>query len=141
MNKFIISIVIILVVAGGYFLWGEKAQAPVSLEPQALEQRTPKVPAHMVSYTDNGYTPSVIIIKTGESITFKNDSSKAMWPASAMHPTHIAYPTTGGCLGSTFDACAGIQPGKTWSFTFDIPGAWKYHDHLTPTFFGAITVE
>lgn len=140
MNKFVIFIVIILVMAGGYFFWGRKDQLPTRLEPQALE-RTSEASSHVISYTDNGYAPSAITIKAGESITFKNDSSKAMWPASAMHPTHTAYPTTGGCLGSTFDACAGIQSGKIWSFRFDIPGTWKYHDHLTPTFFGAITVE
>lgn len=140
MNKFIIFIIIAIVIVGGYFLWGRKEQTPAPLEPQALE-RTSKASSHVISYTDNGYAPSAITIKAGESVTFKNDSSKAMWPASAMHPTHTAYPTTGGCIGSTFDACAGIQPGKIWSFTFNIPGTWKYHDHLTPTFFGAITVE
>lgn len=141
MNKFVIFIVIILIVVGGYFFWGKKEQRPTPLEPQAALERTSKASSHVISYTDNGYAPSTITIKAGESVTFKNDSSKAMWPASAMHPTHTAYPATGGCIGSTFDACASIQSGKTWSFTFDIPGMWKYHDHLTPTFFGAITVE
>ena len=64
-----------------------------------------------------------------------------MWPASAFHPTHKAYPTTGGCLGSTFDACKGVLPGESWSFKFDIAGSWKYHDHLKPIVFGTIVVE
>ena len=64
-----------------------------------------------------------------------------MWTASAVHPTHRAYPTTGGCLGSTFDACKGVQPGASWSFRFDIAGTWKYHNHLNPNNTGAIVVE
>lgn len=140
MNKLLILIVIGIIVVGGYFLWerGEQIQAPI--ESQTLNQ-APEIASPIISYTDNGYAPSAIAIKAGEEVTFKNDSSKTMWPASAMHPTHTIYPTTGGCLGSTFDACKGIQPGETWSFIFAIPGTWKYHDHLSPTFFGAITVE
>ena len=64
-----------------------------------------------------------------------------MWPASAMHPSHKEYPTTGGCLGSAFDACKGVKPGESWPFKFDIAGNWKYHDHLNPKNFGAIIVQ
>ena len=31
--------------------------------------------------------------------------------------------------------------GDSWSFKFDIAGAWKYHDHLSPKHFGEIIVE
>lgn len=140
MSKLLIVIIIGIIAIGGYFLWGRGAQAPAPIEPQAFEQSQETV-SPVIFYTDNGYTPSAITIKAGEEVTFKNDSSKTMWPASAMHPTHVAYPTTGGCLGSTFDACKGIQPGYSWSFMFDIPGTWKYHDHLSPAFLGAIIVE
>lgn len=95
----------------------------------------------VIIYTDTGYSPSSLEIKTGDSVVFKNNSSQAMWSASAMHPSHKDYPTTGGCLGSTFDACKGVQPGENWSFKFDIAGDWKYHDHLSPKNFGAIIVK
>ena len=95
----------------------------------------------VVTYTDAGYSPATLRIKKGDTVTFKNQSSQSMWTASAVHPTHRAYPTTGGCLGSTFDACAGIQPGDSWSFKFDISGTWKYHDHLNPDNTGTIIVE
>ncbi|MEK9182927.1 MAG: hypothetical protein AAB849_00245 [Patescibacteria group bacterium] len=72
---------------------------------------------------------------------FKNQSARSMWPASGFHPTHTVYPTTGGCLGSTFDACKGVLPGESWSFQFDIAGSWKYHNHLNPADFGMIVVE
>ncbi len=94
-----------------------------------------------ITFTKNGYLPASSVIKKGTNVTFKNESGMDMWPASAMHPTHRMYPTTGGCLGSTFDACERVSDGESWSFTFDEVGVWKYHDHLSPTMFGMIMVE
>ena len=64
-----------------------------------------------------------------------------MWPASAMPPPIKRYPATGGCLGSAFDACKGVQPGDSWPFKFDIAGNWKYHDHLNPKISAPIIVQ
>src|SRR3989344_2395368 len=63
------------------------------------------------------------------------------WPASASHPSHTVYPTTGGCIGSTFDACKGLAQGESFDFTFNEAGEWKYHDHLNPGRTGTIIVE
>lgn len=142
MNKLLIIIVLGIIAVGGYMFWGRQYQyqAPVQGGSQTKEQM-PQAASHVVSYTASGFVPPALVIKAGDSVAFKNDSSETMWPASAMHPTHAVYPTTGGCIGSTFDACRGVQPDETWSFTFDISGTWKYHNHLNPSFFGAITVE
>lgn len=150
MNKTIIAIVIIaVIVLGGYFLF-KGAYQPTPVIPQTSNQQTaPQPPAAqspiaeegVVTYTDSGYSPSAITVKKGETITFKNQSSRSMWTASAVHPTHRGYPTTGGCIGSTFDACKGIQPGNSWPFKFDIAGTWKYHNHLNPSDTGAVVVE
>jgi len=96
---------------------------------------------NVIVYSDNGFSPSPLMVKVGTTVTFKNNSSQAMWTASAKHPTHTVYPTTGGCLGSTFDACRGVQPGDSWSFKFEVAGSWGYHDHLNPSHFGKIVVE
>lgn len=148
MNKFFIVIVIAIVVAGGYLFIKKTPEsvAPASQTPSlesATNESTPQpiTEEKIITYTDAGYSPSSLQIKTGDIVVFKNESSGSMWPASAMHPTHRDYPTTGGCIGSTFDACQAIQSGDNWSFQFDIAGAWKYHDHLSPKDFGAITVE
>ena len=95
----------------------------------------------VITYTDTGYSPSTLEIKIGDAVTFKNQSSRPMWTASAAHPTHRIYPTTGGCIGSTFDACKSVEIGDSWSFRFDITGMWKYHDHLNPSYFGTIIVQ
>lgn len=162
----IITLIIIIILLGGYFILRAPAQDPnmedvildeegVNMEDvveQEFEERQlnkdneegvieDEVKEHIVVYTNSGYSPSSLSIRLGDSVIFRNQGSAVMWPASALHPTHAEYPTTGGCLGSTFDACKGIQPADEWSFRFDIAGNWRYHDHLTPTFFGSITVQ
>ena len=97
----------------------------------------------IVTYTDAGFSPKTIEVSKGDTVTFTNNSSRNMWIASNMHPTHNEYPTESDedCLGSSFDACIGIPVGESWSFTFDRIGEWGYHDHLSVSRTGTIIVE
>lgn len=150
-NKTNLAIVIAAVIAiGGYLLWSSPAEAPTPEVGTAPVVATNPVPSatvpvvanpNLINYTDEGYSPNLLIIKKGETVIFQNSSAKPTWPASAMHPTHKVYPTTGGCLGSTFDACRGLKTGETWSFQFDVAGTWGYHDHLNAKHFGKIVVQ
>ena len=98
--------------------------------------------SNLIKYTDNGFAPSTIKVSKGTKVHFVNQSLRSsMRPASAAHPTHSVYPTKGGCIGSTFDACKDIKPGEEWSFTFDVVGTWKYHNHLNSSQVGTIIVE
>ena len=134
MKKTIFAIIIIaIVIIGGYSLTNNK--------PEQVETATPIAEEKIITYTDAGYSPSPLEINIGDTVVFKNGSSQSMWPASAMHPAHKDYPTIGGCLGSTFDACKGFLPSESWAFKFDIAGDWKYHDHLNPKYFGAVIVK
>ena len=146
MNKTIIAIIIVaVIVLGGYFLLrsGDKVLVPpgTTYRPTTSVPQTSTAEKNVVTYTDSGYSPATLQVKKGETVTFKNQSSQSMWTASAAHPTHRVYPTTGGCLGSTFDACKGVQSGNSWSFKFDIAGTWKYHNHLDPSDTGIIYVS
>ncbi len=150
MNKTIIAIVIVaVVVLGGYFLFRVAYQSTPSVSQTSNQQTVPQpstaqtsvAEINVVTYTNAGYSPSTLRIKAGDTVIFKNQSSQSMWTASGKHPTHLLYPTTGGCIGSTFDACKGVQPGDSWSFKFDLPGTWKYHNHLNSSDTGAVIVE
>lgn len=94
-----------------------------------------------MTYTDSGFSPSTLTIKKGDTATFTNTASDAMHVASNPHPVHNVYPTNGGCVGSTFDSCGNISPGRSWSFKFDIVGMWGYHNHLNPSEGGTIVVQ
>ncbi len=94
-----------------------------------------------VIYADNGFSPAIITVGVGNVVIFENRSSRSMWVASALHPTHGLYPVSGGCISSAFDACEGIDSGFSWSFVFNEKGTWRYHDHLDARFTGTIVVE
>lgn len=97
--------------------------------------------ANIVEIASSGFSPKTITISAGEAVVFTNKDSQAHWPASAAHPTHSAYPESGGCIGSKFDACRSLAQGESFSFTFNSKGSWKYHDHLNPGLTGTIIVE
>lgn len=120
--------------------------APIqSISPQAAPVPTgaaPTIPRTWeVKITDEGFFPRELMVKQGDAVIWTNGGSRPHWPASAMHPTHAAYPTTGGCIGSTFDACRGLETGAKFEFKFDQVGTWRYHDHLNSSLTGAIVVE
>jgi plastocyanin len=92
-------------------------------------------------YTDNGFIPSTLTIKKGDTVTWVNNSTGMMRVASDPHPLHNGYPTKGGCVSSTFDECAVTGSGGTFSFKFDIVGTWGYHNHAVPSDKGTIVVQ
>lgn len=156
---FIIAGASLLLVAGGAYLWYgyQPQQEPFvqqnqeNVPGQQKEEQEPSsngiAATSVIIYTDAGYAPRAHTITAGDTVTFVNQSSGLMWTASAMHPTHTAYPGSSIAKCGTsqeqgiFDACKGVEANGEWSFTFGEKGTWNYHDHLSPTRFGTIIVE
>ena len=119
----------------------KKESAPLTIEVVAINQK------HEVIYSDSGYSPSTLSIKSGDTVEFKNQSASSMWTASAMHPVHTVYGGTSlqthcpDAANVSFDECASAQPDQSWSFTFNKKGTWGYHNHVNPSHFGKIIVE
>ena len=80
----------------------------------------------------DSFDPETITIKKGTTVEFKNVDTLDKWPASNIHPTHTIYPE--------FDPLQPINPGSSWSFTFNKVGKWSDHDHLDPSIRGTIIV-
>lgn len=158
-KKFLIVLAIIIIAGVAVFISNNKTEAP-SEEANQTQTKSPASSTtestdgarllpqeNVVIYTNAGYSPSPIKVKIGETIIFKNNGSQPMWTASAVHPTHMAYPGSDikKCgtseANKIFDACAGIPSGESWSFKFDNAGEWKYHNHLNTGHYGAIIVE
>ena len=83
-------------------------------------------------YEAGKFSPAQVTIKKGDTVVFQNKSDVLFWPASNLHPSHGLYPE--------FDPKQGIPPGESWSFTFENPGRWRFHDHLQPVAAGEIYV-
>lgn len=86
----------------------------------------------MVSITEDGFSPEEITIKKGQTVTWINETNEFRWPASDLHPSHTIYPE--------FDPRQPISPGRSWSFTFQKVGTWRYHNHLRPIDRGVVEV-
>ncbi|OHA27081.1 MAG: hypothetical protein A3C06_01110 [Candidatus Taylorbacteria bacterium RIFCSPHIGHO2_02_FULL_46_13] len=157
-NAIVTIVVLIVLVMFGWFLFsGKQAVAPVETNqevvttPMPASSSTPAtsemIKTEMITYTDDGFSPSLVTIKVGDTVEFKNASSVDFWPASAMHPTHTVYPGSDikkcdtSAEAGIFDACKNYAPGASWSFTFTNKGTWAYHNHLNSRQFGKITVE
>lgn len=104
---------------------------------------------HTITITAEGFSPSNLTINEGDTVIWANEDKAEHWPASAMHPTHTAYPGSNIEKCGTqeeiniFDACMGLDQGQRWAFRFSEKGEWAYHDHLNPRapFFGTVIVR
>ncbi len=152
-GKIIGSIVVVIVIIGGWFLFSSTpAKAPVTTQTPATDSESAaKAPAASaanttVIYNDQGFSPSSVTVPLGATVTFVNQSSRSMWVASAMHPTHILYSGTSleqhcpDTNNAAFDQCAAVAQGSAFSFTFNKEGAWKYHNHTSGGDRGTVTV-
>lgn len=125
-HKIAISIIILLL-AGAAFWYVQRYQPTTGSRPPVSIGST-----HSIVLTKEGFEPNEITISQGDRVVFTTTSERDFWPASDLHPTHQIYPE--------FDPKQPIAKDKSWSFVFNKPGQWKYHDHLFSTRRGIINV-
>jgi plastocyanin len=77
-----------------------------------------------VSIKRSSFSPATVNITAGDTIRWKNNDTR----------DHQVVSTTG-----TF-ASAVLGPGKTYSFTFEVAGTYRYRDALVPSSTGTIRV-
>ncbi len=87
---------------------------------------------HQIRFDGQKFIPEYLEVKVGDRVVFINESDKEFWPASNLHPSHSIY--------SEFDPKQPVAMGQSWSFVFTKVGDWEFHDHLTPTAKGQISV-
>ncbi|OGG11905.1 hypothetical protein A2Z00_00945 [Candidatus Gottesmanbacteria bacterium RBG_13_45_10] len=107
-------------------LTGSGASGASDLTKGGVTERT------VVAYTDLGFAPSPVTVKQGTTVTFVNNSSRGMWVASDVHPTHLLLPG--------FDELSSAVKGGTYDYTFVKVGTWTYHNHVNPSDTGSVTV-
>ncbi len=100
--------------------------------PTVASSSTSAVASATVTYSDNGFSPSSVTIKAGQSVEFKNSSASAISVNSDPHPTHTLYPEL------NLDR---IDSGQSKLATFTKPGTYTYHNHLDASMRGTIVVQ
>lgn len=122
----------------------EKIPSTTTITPNSDVSIPSEAPFIRTVYYDGGkFVPETITIVEGGTVVFENMSDKReLWVASNPHATHSRYPvkSQNDCAGSSFDQCAGMSAGKTWSFTFTEVGEWRYHNHLRAIDTGMVIV-
>ncbi len=155
-----IIVIIVIALLAWWMLGGEKAEAPIDTPNSTVEEGTTggnvaetgasakpstntqapkpttssKAIAATVTYTEEGFAPSIIVIAKGETVRFVNKSTNTrMWVASGPHPSHSAYPG--------FDQGTSVGSGGSYDFTFTKTGKYPFHNHVDPRRTGTIVVN
>jgi len=103
---------------------------PASTQPQSSFETGVVI----VTYTDDGFIPSIVEVEAGNIVRFVNAASKPMWVTSTYHPTAIDqyYPE--------FDEGKSAFPGETYIFLFSKVGVWGYKNLNNEKHLGAVSV-
>lgn len=143
--KWIIIVLAVAIIAGGawFLLSGndetvdeaESAIVEDQVGSQAATDANAAVATTTVTYSDDGFVPSIVgPLPVGTTVTFVNDSSSdKLRVASNPHPVHTDL--------NGFDSLGPIPVGESYSFTFDDPGEWGFHNHFSTSQTGTVVIE
>ena len=145
MNKktttFIIVGVVALLLAVVVFAMNAPTKAPASTSTDTSQQSQTTTPANTkegqeaaatIVYTDSGFEPSTITIKSGDTVRIENKSSMPLSFNSADHPSHTKQPELN--IGD-------VPEGGSREFVVTKVGTWGYHNHDNATDTGTIIVQ
>lgn len=85
-----------------------------------------------ITYSDSGFSPSTLTVKSGDKVVIKNTASDELQFNSDPHPSHTE--DTELNIGS-------VSAGQEQSFTITMTGSFGYHNHLNPSEKGMIVVQ
>lgn len=122
----VVGVVLLVLIAGSAYAYVYRGGAGKTIDLRSQN----KIP---IVLEEEGFNPRDVRIARGTTVTFTTTRNNKFWPASNAHPSHTMYPE--------FDPQIPIDPGGSWSFTFDRAGEWGFHDHIRSYFTGTIYVE
>ncbi len=127
MNKATIFIVVVLLLAGGYWFLGPKDSASTTQTPEseAMEQKGTMMAPNTVELKDFAFNPSTLTVPAGTTVTFTNND--------------LAGHTVTADDGSFESEILG--QGESTTVTFDAPGTFTYHCTPHPNMKLTVVVE
>ncbi len=149
MKGVIIAVIIVLILGalGYFFVMSDqfKSEEPAATStkeqtkqasPSASDSDKESSSVSTVTYTNSGFSPQSLTVKSGNSVSWVNDSSSNVQVGSDNHPTHTANQelTDGQFIIE-------LAPSESKTVQLVKTGEWGYHNHLKPSETGTIIVE
>ena len=85
-----------------------------------------------IMYTDSGFEPSTLTVKSGDTVRIENKSSMALSLNSDDHPSHTKQSELN--VGD-------VPQGGSREFTVTKVGTWGYHNHNNASHTGKLIAE
>lgn len=142
------NLVVLLVIGfgalAGYYFLNNATPVPLSQTEETEEVHTEETHSeesesheegevHLVTYTSEGFGNSPLTIATGDSVTFKNNSSEPLRIAFGEHDDHDASPD--------HVEHGTVTEGMSDTFVFPEVGTYEYHNHHVDNHHGTVTVQ
>ncbi len=137
MKAALIGFIVIIVIGGGaayVTLHRSASTAPSSTPTQSRSNgaATGQTSAATITYSSQGFSPSLLTVPSGSTVTVKNTSSEQLQLDSNPHPVHT---------DDTDLNVGAVAPGQSKTFVVTKKGTFGYHNHLAPGDQGRITIE
>lgn len=140
-------VIVVLVLAGGALALFKKSAnkqpqttsslAPATSNSPVSNSNTAPAASQVASqgtinYTDNGFSPASLVVKSGSKVTISNNSSSVLQFQSNPHPVHTDDPQLNVGI---------IAPGQSKTITVTTTGSHGYHNHKNLGDTGTLVVQ
>lgn len=125
----VLAVVVAIAIGGGYLVLHK---SPTSMQPQSAHSANSQSVPNTIVFNGTMFTPAMLSVAPGTTVTIKNTSSQELQMDSDPHPVHT----------DDTDLNVGqILPDQSKMFTVTKTGTFGYYDHLDPSIQGKITIE
>lgn len=131
-----IGVVIVIVLAGGYLLFNKtslyKSSSTSTPKTAVINTAADVKVAANITYANNGFSPSLTTVKSGDVVAITNSSPNDLQMQSDPHPAHT----------DDTDLNVGVvKASSTKNFTVTKTGKFGFHNHLNPSHTAEITIQ
>lgn len=137
--SFVLVVILVAAAVGvlGWYLTKDEAtnantSTTTTITTTNTAEVSPKPAAKTVWIAESSFTPSVITIEVGDTVTWVNKDDVKRQVASDPYPTHTDLPDF---------VSDELEKDDVFTYMFTEAGEFSYHDHLNPIKLGKVIVE
>ena len=128
MNKALIAVIVVVILAVGGWAIYDHHKSNSSTNSSASNSSQSVASSGAINIKNMMFTPSQISIQKGGTVTWTNNDNIVHTVVDDL--SNVGGPSSGD-----------IQPGGTYSFTFNKTGSFQYHCSIHPSMRGTIVVK